>query len=202
MSHTANDQELRSMRGWLMYVQDLDLIEENLVRLRDTMENRVYLDKIEETRLELQQIGWPTFANRPLSMLEARAAMLRAEMNELNKLANKHEKLLLRQWSLENDMDRLEKNLAILKLHIDSRLESRGFFAKLFNMDFIKKKLRPKKRFKLPKMSFDRKSDEGWHYYSVISDRKPQTSGQFADGRETRASEQTNSLSEEMNSIV
>lgn len=186
LSKTANQQELRSMEGWMKYLRNLDLIEENLVRLRDTMENRIYLDKIEETRRELESIGWPKFANRPLSMLEARAAMLRAEMNELNKVATKREKLILRQWSLENDMDLLEKNLAILKLHIDTRIESRGFFSKQFKklLD-VKLKFRPIKLFKLPKLRLSRKSDETWHYYSQISDLKRtsvRNKGKSADG--------------------
>jgi hypothetical protein len=62
---------------------DFNLIETNLMMLRDTMENRVYLDRIEETRQRMEEIGWSHFANRPLSMLEARAAMLRELMNEL-----------------------------------------------------------------------------------------------------------------------
>ena len=49
------------------------------------MENRVYLDKIEETRLHLEQIGWSEFSRRPVTMQEARAVMLRDVMNELNK---------------------------------------------------------------------------------------------------------------------
>lgn len=204
LSQTANDLELRSMEGWMKHVTDLDLIEENLIRLRDTMENRVYLDKIEETRRELELIGWHRFANRPLSMLEARAAMLRDEMNELNKVATKREKLILRQWSLENDMDLLEKNLAILKLHIDTRLESRGFFDKLLDMDFLKTKTKicPKKLlFKLPKWSFSRKSDETWHYYSQITNSKQQNPGRCADVRETQASVQANP-SEERSTVI
>jgi len=173
LSKTANEQELRSMKSWVKYLHDLDLIEKNLVRLRDTMENRVYLENIEKKRQELELIGWSKFSNRPLSMLEARAAMLRDHMNDLNRVATKREKLILRHWSLETDMDLLEKNLAILKLCIDYRLESRGFFEKLFDFHF-KVKFWPKKIFKLPKLTSEKCQDEEFHFYSAITtDRNP-----------------------------
>jgi hypothetical protein len=65
------------------YVDDLDLIEKNLRGLRDTMENRIYLDKIEETWIDLERMGWSEWTGRPVNILDAREAMVRDEMNRL-----------------------------------------------------------------------------------------------------------------------
>ncbi len=131
------------------------------------MENRVYLDRIEETRQKMEEIGWAKLANRPLSMLEAREAMIRDIMESLKKYASKSETVLLRRWAVERDIDFLEKNVAILKQTIEDRLESRGFFDKLRNVN-VKKVA--KNIFKMPAMfKRDQSSSKNcYHMYNVI----------------------------------
>ena len=157
------------MNSHFRFIHDFDLIETNLYHLRDTMENRVYLDKIEETRQKMEDIGWAKLANRPLSMLEAREAMIRDIMESLKKYATKSEMVLLRRWAVERDIDFLEKNVAILKRTIEDRLESRGFFDKLRDVN-VKKVA--KNIFKMPAI-FKRDSDKSsYHMYSVIQSRQ------------------------------
>jgi hypothetical protein len=47
------------------------------------MENRIYLDKIEETWIDLERMGWSEWTGRPVNILDAREAMVRDEMNRL-----------------------------------------------------------------------------------------------------------------------
>ena len=56
----------------------------------------------------------------------------------LSRYATESEKALLRRWALEDDMDFLEKNLAVLTRTIEDRLESRGFLEKLFDVKTLK----------------------------------------------------------------
>jgi len=131
------------------------------------MENRVYLDKIEETRKQMDEIGWAKLANRPLSMQEAREAMIRDIMESLKKYATKSEMVLLRRWAVERDIDFLEKNVAILKRTIEDRLESRGFFGKLRDVN-VKKVA--KNLFKMPAIfKRDQSSSKSrYHIYNAI----------------------------------
>ncbi len=58
-------------------------------------------------------------------------------MFDFFRYATEGEKALLRRWALEDDMDFLEKNLAVLTRTIEDRLESRGFLEKLKTLKVI-----------------------------------------------------------------